>query len=113
MNYSEMLGFTCVSMLYEKNNLLEQMTNINNQLEDIYRYNDFELSSDTNLILYNKEHNLKSQKTQIEERIKEIDDKFYLIAQGLLVAFSRTNILDKEKFWHRNLYYFDTETTYI
>ena len=96
MDYSEMLGFTCVKMLYEKNELLSMIYELNHQLQELNNYNEDLLTDNMRITLYNRQNEYNTQKKQIQDRIDDIDFKFNIIIKGILLSFSKTNILEKD-----------------
>lgn len=96
MDYGEMLGFTCVKMLYEKNELLNMVYELDHKLQELNNYNEDLLTDNMRITLYNRQNEYNMQKKQIQDRIDDIDFTFNIIIKGLLLAFSKTNILDKD-----------------
>ena len=96
MDYSDMIGFVCVKMLYEKNELLGQIYELDHQLADLGKYNVALLTPTMQMNWYNKQNEYNAHKKNIQSRIDEIDYEFNVIIKGLLLSFSKTNILEKD-----------------
>lgn len=95
MNYGEYVCANCIALLYEKNELLNKMYELDHQLEDLSKYDNDLLTDNMRITLYNKQNEYSMQKKQIQDRIDVIDTNFDLYIKAILLAFSRTNILDR------------------
>lgn len=89
------MGLIMTKMLYEKNEINKYIYNINHQLESLDNYDIQSLTDEMRLTLYNKQNEYQNEIDRLNERVNEIDMKFWIMTKYILDAFRFTNILDK------------------